>query len=79
MPTGDTIQLDDRKVPLGPRCRTCETTEARCAYKGGCCTDCSHWGPRLFLVAASLRGGRPRTTCVDCRRRHRTCLHAVAS
>lgn len=29
---------------LGPRCRHCRHTEARCAYTAGCCPDCTHWG-----------------------------------
>jgi hypothetical protein len=31
--------------PQGPRCRSCHSTEADCAYRGGCCTPqaCSHF------------------------------------
>lgn len=74
------VHLDDRTVTLGPRCRNCGSTEARCARVGGCCQDgCTHFGPRLFLIAATAKGGTPRTACADCRRIRRACPHGGAA
>lgn len=58
--TGDARHL---KPHQGPRCRTCKTTEARCAFAyGECCDNCSHW--LAYDSAGELRisdaGGRRR-------------------
>lgn len=75
----DVVQLDDRKVKLGPRCGACQSTEARCARVGGCCARCGHFGPRLHLIAANPCGTergyqrhryRRERTCGPCKVAH---------
>lgn len=38
--TGDARHLNPHQ---GPRCRSCQTTEARCAFNYECCPGCTHF------------------------------------
>lgn len=43
---------------LGPACRSCRNTEARCALVAGCCDGCSHF-QHLDTDGNDRHGNRP--------------------